>query len=271
MKIAIDGPAGAGKSTVARLVAERLGFTYVDTGAMYRAVALACIRGGVGAQDSRAAEHVAHTVSLSLSADPSGRTIVMLDGADVTEAIRSPEVTELSSPLSALPGVRHALVAQQRDMARAGDVVMEGRDIGTVVLPDAEVKVFLTASVQERARRRWAEMGGRDADDLSEPRAPSERSVPPHGLDAIERRIRERDHRDSTRADSPLKRAEDAIEINTDGMDIAEVVRRIMDLVRGRDGASAAGETSALRWPQQAAALRPSAGRTADDQRPDAA
>jgi len=194
MLIAIDGPAGAGKSTVARAVADALGFTYLDSGAMYRCVALAELRG---------------------VSDPAARAIgldwrVTLDGEDVTEAIRAPEVSARASQVAARPEVREALVAKQRELIAAGDYVAEGRDIGTVVAPDAELKVFLTASPEERARRRAAELGV-DATQVLADQA-------------------QRDERDQSREHSPLQAAADAIEVDTTGLAVDEVVQRIVEL-----------------------------------------
>jgi cytidylate kinase len=215
LSIAIDGPAGAGKTTVAREVARRLGYKYVDTGAMYRAVAWKSIQLGIPLSDEKAIVEMAEQMNIDF-AEGDGSSI-FVDGVDVSKAIRTPEVTRLSSPVSAISGVRKVLVAQQRRLAEGGGVVMEGRDIGTVVLPNAEVKVFLTASVAERAHRRWKEMqaAGIDAD-----------------LESIKRDIEERDQRDSTRADSPLTKAPDAVEINTDNLTVEEVVTRILELCR---------------------------------------
>lgn len=197
MLIAIDGPAGAGKSTVARAVADALGFTYLDSGAMYRCVALAQLR---GAEDPlRCGIELAN-----------GH--VTLDGEDVTEEIRTPEVSELASQLAARPDVRGHLVGLQRAMIRSGDYVAEGRDIGTVVAPDAELKVFLTASAQERARRR-AEQTGADAE-----RVLGEQ--------------RERDARDSTREHSPLQPAADALTVDTTGLSVDEVAQQIVRLAQ---------------------------------------
>lgn len=198
MLIAIDGPAGAGKSTVARAVADALGFTYLDSGAMYRCVALAELRG---------------------AADPLGCAIglggrVTLDGEDVTSAIRAPEVSARASEVAARPEVRAALVERQRELIAGGDYVAEGRDIGTVVAPDAELKVFLTASPEERARRRAAQTGEDPAVVLADQR--------------------HRDERDSTRAHSPLHAAREAIEVDTTGLGVDEVVRRIVDLAGAR-------------------------------------
>jgi CMP/dCMP kinase len=202
MIVAIDGPAGAGKSTVARGVARALGFTYLDSGAMYRSVALASLeRGGEPAD-------VARSIDLALGER------VRLDGRDVTEAIRTPEVSERASLVAADLGVREAMVAKQRELMSTGDWVAEGRDIGTVVAPDAELKVFLTASPEERARRRAAELGA-DA-----------------GTVLTEQRIR--DERDRTREHSPLEPAPGAVELDTTGLSADDVVERIAGLVGER-------------------------------------
>jgi len=196
MVVAIDGPAGAGKSTVARAVARALGFTYLDSGAMYRSVALA------GDRDPEA-------LAIAFDGDR-----VLLDGRDVTAAIRTAEVSERASQVAADPRVREAMVAKQRELMATGDWVTEGRDIGTVVAPRAEVKVFLTASPAERARRRAAERGEDPEAVLAE--------------QAI------RDERDSKRAHSPLVAADDAVELDTTGLSIDEVVAKIADLVATR-------------------------------------
>ena len=200
MVIALDGPAGAGKSTVARAVAKRLGFTYLDSGAMYRAVALAGLRRGVPAAE------VAPIVSIELEEDGT----VMLDGEDVTSLIRTPEVSEAASVAASDPAVRSALVAQQRHLLSHGDWVAEGRDIGTVVWPQAEVKIFLTASPQERAQRRAAQMGIDVAQVLAEQEV--------------------RDERDQSRENSPLRAAEDAVQLDTSGLSLDEVVDRVAAL-----------------------------------------
>ena len=197
MLIAIDGPAGAGKSTVARAVADALGFTYLDSGAMYRCVALAELRG--------AADPLACEIEL-------GAGEVTLDGEDVSDAIRTPEVTARASEVAARPEVRAHLVALQRGMLRDGDYVAEGRDIGTVVAPDAELKVFLTASERERARRR-AEQIGADVEEVLREQA-------------------QRDERDATREHSPLQPARDALRVETDGLSVDEVTQRIVRLAR---------------------------------------
>jgi cytidylate kinase len=202
MIVAIDGPAGAGKSTVARGVAGELGFTYLDSGAMYRCVALAVLEGG-----GRPAE-VARGLRIGLGER------VTLDGRDVTHAIRTPEVSELASRVAADPGVREAMVAKQRELLHGGDYVAEGRDIGTVVAPDADLKVFLTASPEERARRRAAELGGDPATVLADQTL--------------------RDERDRSREHSPLRAAPGAVELDTTGHDVPAVVGRVVELVRER-------------------------------------
>jgi cytidylate kinase len=202
MVVAIDGPAGAGKSTVARAVARKLGFTYLDSGAMYRCVALAALQ-----RDQPPAE-VAPTLRIELG------DRVRLDGRDVTEEIRTPEVTEASSVAAAQPAVREAMVAEQRRLLGDGDWVAEGRDIGTVVAPQAEVKVFLTASPEARAQRRAAELGGDAATVLAEQTI--------------------RDERDTGRAHSPLQAAPDAHTIDTTDLTLPAVVARIVALVQAR-------------------------------------
>lgn len=209
--IAIDGPAGAGKSTVAKLVASSLGFRYLDTGAMYRCVALLVVREGVNKSDERAVASLAEGAEICFEAGDQQR--VILSGADVTEEIRRPEIGELASALSVFPAVRRALVARQRKFCDEGSVVMEGRDTTTVVCPDAALKVFLTASIEERARRRYFELKDKQS-NLS--------------LDDVRREVEERDRRDSTRQDSPLRRAEDAVVIVTDGMPIHAVVDAVL-------------------------------------------
>src|SRR5687767_14161909 len=198
MIVAIDGPAGAGKSTVARAVAEQLGFTYLDSGAMYRCVALAATRTG--------GEPVALARRVQIELGPR----VLLDGEDVTEAIRTAPVSERSSQVASDPGVREALVDKQREIMAGGDYVAEGRDIGTVVAPDAAVKVFLTASDEERARRRAVELGSE--------------------AEAVLADQRRRDERDRTRQHSPLVAADGATELDTTGLTIDQVVARIGQL-----------------------------------------
>lgn len=214
MVIAIDGPAGAGKSTVARALATKLDFTYLDSGAMYRCVALVALRRGVDVDDRGAMAELAGSISISLQGDR-----IELDGEDVSAEIREPAVSEASSRVSVHAGVREAMVARQRELIAAGRYVAEGRDIGTVVSPDSPLKVFLTASAEERARRR-AEQTGEDFDAV---------------LDAQ----RERDRRDETREHSGLRAAADAVEIDTTGFGEDEVVGRIAALAAERGLAAA--------------------------------
>jgi len=209
MVIAIDGPAGAGKSSVARGLAAALGFTYLDSGAMYRCVALAGIERGADLDD--AAEMAALADSLEISFAGEG---VLLDGREVSAAIRAPEVSDASSRVSVHPGVREAMVARQRALIAAGRYVAEGRDIGTVVSPEAPLKVFLTASAEERARRRAAQTG-EDPDDVL----------------AAQRR---RDERDETREHSALRAAPDAVEIDTTDLPLERAVERVIELARQR-------------------------------------
>jgi cytidylate kinase len=199
MVAAIDGPAGAGKSTVARALASRLGFTYLDSGAMYRAVALASLE-----RHADPAE-IAGALRIELGER------VLLDGRDVTELIRTPEVSAAASRVAAEPAVRAAMVGEQRRLLAHGDWVAEGRDIGTVVAPAAELKVFLTADPHERARRRADELG------IERSQVLAEQTI--------------RDQRDSTRPDSPLRPAEDAVALDTTGLTVEQVVDRIADLV----------------------------------------
>jgi cytidylate kinase len=223
LTIAIDGPAGAGKSTVAKRVAAALGYTYIDTGAMYRAVAWNALDRHVPTEDADAMTRLAEETPISFHSDPDGGQRVFVGPTDVTEAIRTPEVTRLSSPVSAISGVRRVLVAQQQAMGAGGGVVMEGRDIGTVVFPNAEVKVFLTASDMERARRRWRQLQQK-GESVS--------------LEQVFAQQRERDERDSSRADSPLSPAADAVLLDSDGLTVDQVVKRVLELAyaRGAEG-----------------------------------
>jgi CMP/dCMP kinase len=205
MVIAIDGPAGAGKSTVAHAVAEALGFTYLDSGAMYRAVALAALDRGIDLDDGESLGELAW----SLAIDFDGGTI-RLDGKPVEGRIRSPEVTIAASRVSVHPQVRRAMVKRQRELIAAGDYVAEGRDIGTVVSPDSPLKIFLTANEEERARRRAAESGESVAE--------------------VREAMRDRDSRDRERADSPLLAAPDSVEVDTTDLDPDQVVQEIVGL-----------------------------------------
>lgn len=219
--IAIDGPVGAGKSTVAKLVARKLGYLYVDTGAMYRAVALKALRLGMDINDPIVMAMLAEATDIQLQQQGDGSVRVFLDGEDVTEAIRTPEVSEASSIVSAHEGVRKVLAERQKAMAELGGVVMEGRDIQTVIVPDAEVKIFLTASLEERAKRRWLELQQKGI------------SV---SYEEVLQEVKERDERDKTRAIAPLRKAPDAVEIDTTGMTPEEVAEKIVELARKRAG-----------------------------------
>jgi cytidylate kinase len=210
MVIAIDGPAGAGKSSVARAVADALGFTYLDSGAMYRCVALAAIERSADLDDDAAMGKLADSLHIELEGER-----VSLDGRDVSAAIREPEVSEASSRVSVHPQVREAMVAQQRQMIDRGRYVAEGRDIGTVVSPEAPLKVFLTASAQERARRRAAQTG--------------------EDAGAVLGAQRERDERDESREHSALRPAADAIEIDTTRIGFDQVVERVTALAEERE------------------------------------
>jgi cytidylate kinase len=212
--VAIDGPAGAGKSTIARRVAARLGFTYIDSGAMYRAVALWALRQKVDATDMHRVEQLAIAAEIELAP---GR--IRLNGEDVTDAIRTPEVSAGASKVAVIPGVRRALVAKQRAMGERSSVVMEGRDIGTVVFPGAEVKIFLDADPRERVRRR-----------LEEVRAGGEKIRE----SALAAQMKERDQRDSTRADGPLAQAPDAAYLDSTSLTVEEVEEVILKIVRSR-------------------------------------
>ena len=207
--VAIDGPAGAGKSTVARAVAERLGFLHVDSGAMYRAVALWALENGVDPGDGAKVVPMAESAEINLNG---GR--VLLNGRDITADVRRPEVSQAASRVSAIPGVRRELVSKQQEYAAVASVVMEGRDIGTVVYPRAQVKIYLDASPEVRARRRVGELGG----DYGQ----------------VLREIRERDDRDATRADSPLRQAEDAVYVDTGDLDEEGVILAVLGIVRER-------------------------------------
>lgn len=220
--IAIDGPVGAGKSTIARLVAQGLGYTYIDSGAMYRALAWAARRAGITGDDSDPVVHLVQRTDIDLRPQANGVNRVLVDGRDITGEIRSPEISQLASKLSAIPTVRRRMVALQQEMAGEGCLVMEGRDIQTVVLPDAEVKIFLTASAEERGRRRWKELRGRGLEvDLQQVLAD----------------IEARDARDTTRADSPVKPAPDAVHVDTDGLTIEQVVAKVLAIVKERGSA----------------------------------
>jgi cytidylate kinase len=210
MVIAIDGPAGAGKSTVARAVAEALGFTYLDSGAMYRCVALAALERGIDVEDGERLGELAWSLDIGFE----GGTI-QLDGKAVEGKIRSPDVTIAASRISVHPQVRQAMVKRQRELIATGNYVAEGRDIGTVVSPDSPLKIFLTASEDERARRRAEDSG--------------------QSVDQVRRDMRDRDRRDQSRADSPLRAADDSVGVDTTDLSPGEVVERIAALARERE------------------------------------
>jgi CMP/dCMP kinase len=212
--VAIDGPSGAGKSTIAKRLAARLNFTYIDTGAMYRALALWAVRQGVDPSDMHRAEQLAIAADIELAP---GR--ISLNGEDVTEAIRRPEISNGASKISAIPGVRRAMVAKQREVGERASVVMEGRDIGTVVFPQADVKVFLDADPEERVHRRYVELAAK-GETISEQQLAGE--------------MRERDRRDTTRADAPLSQAPDAVYLDSTTLGIEEVVEAILKMIRAR-------------------------------------
>jgi len=220
--IAIDGPAASGKSTTARYLADRLGYTYIDTGAMYRAVTCAVLDAGIDPADRERVEALARELRIELRREADGTLHTYLNGVDVSREIRTTEVTAHVSQVSSYSGVRTPVVDQQRKMGESGGVVLDGRDIGTVVFPNADVKVFMVADLGARAERRKAEL---------------DRVGPGVPLDALMSDIAERDRFDSTRDLSPLKRADDAVLIDTSGLTIEQQVEAVLDLVRNRQEA----------------------------------
>lgn len=214
--VAIDGPSGAGKSTLAKSIAKELGFTYLDTGAMYRALALKAIQQGLDLTDEEKVAALARATDIDL-VERNGAAAVLLDGADVAGLIRTPEVSQMASKISALKVVRQRLLELQRALGERGDVVAEGRDIGTVIFPRAEVKVFLDASVEERARRRCEELHG------------AGREVT---LQDTRQEMEERDKRDSERDLAPLRKAEDALAIDSSSLSADAVRERVMIEIR---------------------------------------
>ncbi|ARF15465.1 MULTISPECIES: (d)CMP kinase [Sporosarcina] len=218
MRIAIDGPAAAGKSTIAKLVAKKLGYTYIDTGAMYRAITYKVLQSAIDLRNEEEITRLIAQTEIELQPDEQVQK-VLLDGIEVTDAIRSHEVTTNVSAIAALTSVRDLLVAKQQNLAAESSVVMDGRDIGTAVLPEAELKIFMTASVEERAERRLLEEQKRGMKS---------------DYETLKREISERDRADSERKISPLKKAEDAITIDTTGKTIEEVTNSIVEYAEKR-------------------------------------
>ena len=221
ISVAIDGPSGAGKSTVAKAIAKQFGFIYVDTGAIYRTVGLAAQHANVDSKDAAGVIALLPDIHIDIAYDEEGTQRMLLNGTDVSGEIRTPRSSIYASDVSALPEVRAFLMEMQREMARKHAVIMDGRDIGTVVLPDAELKIFLTASAEERARRRFLEL---------------QKKGDPSTMEEVLRDIRYRDEQDSSRAAAPLKPAEDAVYLDTSDLDFESSVAAVAALVRERTG-----------------------------------
>lgn len=217
--VTVDGPAGSGKSTVSRLLAQRLSFVYLDTGALYRAVALKVSRAGLSAADRPGIAALCAGTDITLALHE-GTTRVILDGQDVTDRIRTPEISMLASAVSAVPEVRQRLLALQREAATAGGIVAEGRDMGTVVFPGADVKFFLTAGPEERGRRRWLEL---------------KEQGHAMGLDDVIRDVILRDRQDSGREIAPLRPSEDAVLVDSTGKTVEEVVDEMLRVIKGKE------------------------------------
>lgn len=221
ISIAIDGPSGAGKSSVAKAAAKRFGFVYVDTGAIYRTIGLAAFLRGIDTKDSEKVIAMLPEPDIELKYDDTHTQHMYLDGADVSDRIRQNEVSMFASNVSAIPEVRDYLTEMQRDLAKRFDVIMDGRDIGTVILPDADLKIFLTASVGERAKRRFAELSAKGS-DISYEEVLSD--------------MKRRDEQDTNRSAAPLKMAEDAVLLDTTGMGIGESIDAVCALIREKKG-----------------------------------
>lgn len=221
ISVAVDGPSGAGKSTLSKAVAKKLGFLYVDTGAIYRTVGLFCVRKGVDTTDMEAVEAVLPEITVELSHSADGLQHMSLNGEDVTEALRTPEVSMAASAVAAHPAVRAFLMETQRKLAREHNIIMDGRDIGTVVLPEADVKVYLTASDQDRAWRRTLELDQRGT---------------PTPFEQVLTDLRKRDYDDAHRAIAPLRRAGDAVLLDTSHLTLQESADALEDIIRERVG-----------------------------------
>lgn len=215
ISVAVDGPAGSGKSTVAKLIAKKMNIVYIDTGAMYRAVGLYCLENGIDTKNKREVLDILPKIDLDIKANSNGQTI-LLNGVDVTSKVRTQEAGKSASDVAQILGVREKLVEIQREMAKGTSVIMDGRDIGTNVLPNADVKIFLNATVLERAKRRVGELQA-----LGE--TPD--------LESIKEQIRKRDENDINREHNPLRKAEDAFELDTTGMTIEEVTEKILSII----------------------------------------
>ncbi len=221
IRVAIDGPSGAGKSTLARSAAGKLGFVYVDTGAIYRTIGLYVFQNHIDPEDGEAVSAALESIYVDLRYDGEGRQQMLLNGRDVSQDIRLPEISRFASAVSALPAVRAHLLELQRALGRVHNVIMDGRDIGTVVLPDAEVKIYLTAAPRARAERRCREL---------------ERRGTPQPFEEVLRDIEARDWRDTHRAAAPLRKAEDAVLLDTTGLDFQESEAALLDIIRERTG-----------------------------------
>ena len=221
ISIAIDGPSGAGKSTISRKAAEIFGFIYVDTGAIYRTIGLASKIRGISLDDKAAVMEMLTKLNIELKYNESGEQHMYLDGKDVSRDIRLPEVSMLASKVSAIPEVRTFLVDMQRDMAKKYDVIMDGRDIGTVILPDADLKIFLTADVNDRAQRRYEELRTKGM-------------IKP--FDEVLAEMKQRDEQDTLRAAAPLKAAEDAVMLDTSGNTLEQSIAEVCRLIADRTG-----------------------------------
>ena len=221
ISVAVDGPSGSGKSTLSRAAAKELSLVYVDTGAIYRTTALHILRQGADPRDAAAAAALLPEVGITLSYDAAGMQRMCLNGEDVTDLIRTQEVSMAASTVSAYPAVRAFLLEMQRELARRHSVIMDGRDIGTVVLPGADVKIFLTAGSEIRARRRWLELQERGT---------------PRDWEQLLQETRERDEKDANRAESPLRPAADSVLLDTSELDFSQSLERIIEIIRERTG-----------------------------------